>query len=132
MCIRDRVYVEGGGYQSPGTNFLYRAGVDPTDPGNIKGTAPYGRIAYDKNWGDRNLELGAFGLAADIYPGHVENMGLTDHYTDLGLDGSYQYFRGNKDVVTVNARYTHEAQRLDASGYLGLASNCLLYTSLPG
>ena len=121
--INSLFYVEGGGYQSPGAGFLTHAGVDPTDPGNIKGTAPYGRIAFNKNFGQQNFEFGAFGLAADIYPGHDETTGLTDHYTDIGLDAAYQLFASRKDAFTVNARYTHEDQGLDASQALGLATN---------
>jgi len=121
--INSQVYLEGGGYTSPSANLLTRLGVDPTDPGNINGVAPYGRIAYQKNYGDRNFEIGAFGMAANIYPGHDETTGLTDHYTDLGLDGSYQLFATKKNVVTVNARYTYERQRLDASQALGLATS---------
>jgi hypothetical protein len=121
--INSQVYVEGGGYTSPSANLLTRLGVDPTDPGNINGVAPYGRIAYQKNYGDRNFEVGAFGMEANIYPGHDETTGLTDHYTDLGLDASYQLFAAKKDVFTFNARYTYERQHLDASQALGLAAS---------
>jgi hypothetical protein len=48
--------------------------------------------------------------------------GSTDHYTDLGVDASYQYFAKSKDVFTVNARYTDEQQHLDATRALGGAS----------
>ena len=53
--FNSQLYLEAGGYVSPSANFLTRAGVDPTDPGNINGVAPYLRIAYDKSWGQRNL-----------------------------------------------------------------------------
>ncbi|HEY5411021.1 MAG TPA: hypothetical protein VIJ94_09885 [Caulobacteraceae bacterium] len=120
--INSQIYLEGGGYTSPSALFLTRAGVDPYDPGNIDGVAPYGRIAYQKNYGNHNFELGAFAMAANLYPGHVETTGFTDHYTDLGLDGSFQFFAKNKDVFTINGRYTNERQRLDASQLLGLAA----------
>jgi hypothetical protein len=121
--IASQVYLEAGGYESPTAAFLTHAGVDPTDPGNIKGLAPYGRIAWLKDFGDRNIEIGAFALAASLYPGHDESLGLTDHYTDLGLDASFQLFDRRKNTLTLNARYTHEQQRLDASQALGLAAN---------
>ena len=120
--INSEFYLEAGGYRSPGDNFLVRAGVDPTDPGSIKGIAPYARVAYQKNFGDQNLEVGAFFMDADLYPGRDMSTGFTDHYADIGLDASYQYFAKNKDVYTINARYTDEQQRLDASQALGLAS----------
>ena len=119
--INSQIYAEIGGYRSPSSSFLIHAGVDPTDPGNIKGVAPYARIAYQKNFGDRNLELGVFGMRARLYPGHDQSLGLTDGYTDLGMDASYQLFAPKKDVFTLNARYTYERQRLDASRALGLS-----------
>ena len=121
--INSQVYLEFGGYRSPGAQFLTRAGVDPTNPGNISGVAPYGRIAWQKNQGDYNFEFGAFGMAANIFPGRYASVGPTDHYVDLGLDGSFQLYAPHKDVVTLNARYTHERQRLDASQALGAATN---------
>jgi hypothetical protein len=121
--IDSKIYVELGGYKSPSAGFLTHAGADPTAPGNIDGIAPYGRFAYQWNMGDRNVEVGAFVLDARLFPGHDQSTGLTDHYDDLGLDASYQYFAPHDDVFTVNARYTHEEQRLNASTALGLASH---------
>ena len=121
--IDSKIYVEFGGYRSPSAGFLTHAGVDPTNPGNIDGIAPYGRVAYQWNLGERNIELGAFVLDARLFPGRDETTGLTDHYDDVGLDASYQFSPSNHDVYTVNARYTHESQRLNASTALGLASN---------
>ncbi len=123
VWVNSEVYAEFGGYQSPGANFLTRVGVDAFDPGNIRGTAPYARIAYQKNFGDKNFEVGAFGLWASLYPGRDQSVGVADHYSDTGLDASFQYFPPNKDVITVNGRYTHESQRLDASQALGLSQN---------
>ena len=121
--INSQFYVEVGGYRSPSATFLTHAGIDPTDPGAISGVAPYGRIAWQKNFGGHNFEVGAFGMSANLFPGRDESTGFTDHYTDVGLDGSYQYFFKNKDVIMVNGRYTYERQRLDASRALGMASN---------
>ncbi|MGI8840046.1 MAG: hypothetical protein ACR2F8_04570 [Caulobacteraceae bacterium] len=121
--INSQFYAELGGYRSPSAQFLIHAGIDPAAPGNIDGIAPYGRVAYQKNYGDRNFELGAFAMAANIYPGHDQSVELTDHYDDVGLDGSYQLFAKNKDVLTLNGRYTYERQRLYASEALGLSSN---------
>ncbi|HEY1928913.1 MAG TPA: hypothetical protein VGG92_15730 [Caulobacteraceae bacterium] len=120
--INDRLYVEFGGYRSPSAGFLIRAGADPTSPGNIDGVAPYGRVAYQWNLGDKNAEVGAFLLDAHIFPGHDQTTGLSDHYNDVGLDASYQYTAPNHDVITFNGRYTHESQHLNASTALGLSN----------
>jgi hypothetical protein len=121
--INSTVYIEAGGYRSPDARTLTRLGIDPTDPGNVRTVSPYGRIAYVKTFGAGNLEVGAFAMSANIYPGLNESAGLTDHYADTGLDASYQYFAKTKDVITVDSRFTYEDQRLDASDALGLASN---------
>jgi hypothetical protein len=121
--IDDAFYVEAGGYESPGATFLTHAGVDPTAPGSIAGTAPYVRLAYDKNWGDQNVEVGGFWMQANIFPGLDRTTGLTDHYDDWGLDASYQLFAAKHDVWTLNARYTYETQDLAASQALGNVAN---------
>ena len=123
VWINSEFYAEVGGYRSLDRRFLSRVGIDPYSPGNIQGVAPYGRVAYQMNAGDWNFELGAFAMNANLYPGRDMTTGLTDRYTDLGLDGSYQYYAANKDVFTVNARYTHERQDLHASQVLGFATN---------
>jgi hypothetical protein len=120
--IDSELYLEAGGYTSPGALFLTRAGVDPTSPGNIDGVAPYARVAFDKNWGRRNLEVGAFALHANIFPGHDESTGMTDHYSDFGVDASFQRFGDKNNVITVNGRFIYEDQRLDASRALGLVN----------
>jgi hypothetical protein len=121
--INSTFYAEAGGYQSPGARFLTQAGIDPTDPGSIQGTAPYVRLAYNKDFGDRNLEVGGFWMSANLFPGLDRTTGMTDHYDDWGLDASYQLFAAKHDVFTVNGRYTFETQALDASHALGLASD---------
>ncbi len=121
--LDNQFYIEVGGYQSPGAGFLIHAGADPTAPGSIKGTAPYARIAWQKTFPDHNFEVGAFILDADIYPGLDQTTGYTDHYTDVGLDASYQLYAAHDNVFTVNARYIHEHQDLKASQALELATN---------
>jgi hypothetical protein len=121
--IDDALYLEAGGYESPGASFLTHAGVDPTAPGAIDGVAPYLRLAYDKNWGDQNVEVGGFWMHANILPGLDRTTGLTDRYDDWGLDASYQRFAAKHDVWTLNARYTYETQDLAASQALGNVAN---------
>ena len=121
--INSEIYLEAGGYQSPGARFLTQAGVDAFNPGAIRGTAPYARIAWQKSFGQSNVEVGAYGLWASLDPGRDETTGLSDSYADTGVDASVQLFPKNKDVITVNARYTHEDQRLNASQALGLAQS---------
>ena len=114
--INSKLYLEGGAYWSPSAGALSRLGVDPTSPGSISGAAPYGRIAFQQDIGKTGtLEVGAFGLRSDIYPGLDHTTGFTDSYTDLGLDGSFVDTLPNSDVLTINGRLLHERQRLAAT-----------------
>jgi hypothetical protein len=127
--INSELYFEGGAYWSPSANALTHLGVDPTALGAIHGAAPYGRIAFQhdigKNGKDGLLELGAFALRADIFPGLDQTTGFTDRYTDAGVDASYVYTFDNTDVITLDGRYLHEAQSLRATCALdGVSDPC--------
>jgi hypothetical protein len=123
--INTEFYIEGGGYWSPSASALTNLGVDPTSPGSISGVAPYGRVAFQHDIGDGTLEVGAFGMQASIHPGLDRTTGFADRYTDLGVDGSYVDTLSSGDVITLNTRFTHESQSLDATCALaGVSSRC--------
>ena len=113
--IDSKLYLEGGAYWSPSANVLSSLGVNPAALGAIKGAAPYGRIAYQDDVGPGTLELGAFGMQPEIFPGLDHTTGFTDRYTDLGVDGSYLIALKNGDVAELQTRYLNESQRLNAT-----------------
>ena len=117
--INSELYLEAGGYVSPGAAALSHLGVDPTDPGSIRGVAPYGRLAFQHDLGEGTAEIGAFGMQTGIFPGRDHTTGLADRYTDVGVDGSYYVRLANDDTLTFNGRYMHERQDLQASCALG-------------
>ena len=120
--INSAIFIEGGAYGSPSARTLSRLGADPTSPGDIQGLAPYGRLALQKlAWGG-TLQAGGFGMRASIHPGLDRSTGLSDRYTDLGLDASFQKALADGSVATINARYTHERQNLRASCVLAGAA----------
>lgn len=119
----DSVYAEAGVYWMPGHGFFQAVGQDPSDAGGIlDGAAPYFRLAYNKDYGDQNWEVGVFGMFPSMYPGNIRSTGTSDHYSDYGVDGSYQFMGDGSNIYTLNTRYTHEEQNLDASYLLGNAS----------
>jgi hypothetical protein len=127
--INSEFYIEGGAYWSPSASLLTHLGVDPTDPGDIRGAAPYGRLAFQHDLGGGAVEIGLFGLQAEIYPGLDQTTGFADRYTDLGVDGSYQYSFASTDVVSLNGRYLHEDQSLQATCALdGAGAGCAANT----
>jgi hypothetical protein len=84
---------------------------------------PYGRLAVMRDWQGHHVELGAYGLAADIFPGGVKQFGLTDHLVDMALDANYQFIadpsKVTSDMLSAHATYIHETGRLGASQAIG-------------
>jgi hypothetical protein len=113
--INSEVYLEAGGYVSPSARALTHLGADPTAPGSISGIAPYGRAAFQHDIGPGTAEIGVFGMQAGIFPGRDHTTGLSDRYTDVGVDGSYIVTLANTDTFTFNGRYLHEHQSLQAT-----------------
>lgn len=113
--IDNALYLEAGAYGSPGASTLRRLGADPTDPGDLDGMAPYARIAYQHPFAGGTAHIGVFAMDSRIHPGLDRETGLTDHYTDVGFDGSYYRPLRNGGVVTFNFRYLHEGQSLGAT-----------------
>lgn len=114
------VYTEAGVYFMPGHNFLSAMGAGADNP--VDGAAPYFRVAYQKDYGTQNFEVGAFVLIANLFPGGDTSEG-SDRISDFGFDGSYQFMGDGNDIWEVNLRYTHEDQHLAASQALFLATN---------
>ncbi len=113
--INSAIYLEAGGYGSPSRSTLGRLGANPYDPGDIKGTAPYVRVAYQTDLDGGTFEIGGFGLRANLYPARDRTTGMSDRYSDLGVDTSFIKTLESGDMLTLNGRYTHESRKLDAS-----------------
>lgn len=113
------LYAEIGGYRSLSPSFLRRVNAD--FDGRLAGITPYARVAYTWNLAAGSVTLGAFaldvrrGLAGEDAAGHAVALpGPDDRLRDVGLDGNWQWTRGDH-LVTANALYVHERQRLDAT-----------------
>ncbi|WP_408587270.1 hypothetical protein [Novosphingobium sp.] len=124
--IGHKLYIEAGAYGSPSAGTLRWLGADPTDPGKLRGLAPYGRVAYQQDLAGGTLELGAFALKAAIDPGRDASTGKGDRYSDLGLDASFLKSIGSGgDTLTAQMRYIHESSNLAASCLLAaLGPDC--------
>jgi hypothetical protein len=130
VFIDQSLYAEFGVYRSA------LQGASVTQNGNltnniISGVAPYGRVAYQADWGQNSWEVGAFGLDAALhnpttFAGQAINqslqLGPSDRYLDLGVDSQYQYIDDNNQI-TVVARTIRENQRLDASFPMGFSDH---------
>lgn len=97
--------------------------VGPGANSIISGVAPYWRLALQHNFGNNYLEIGTYGMAADMTPpSGVTLYSGHDKYLDLALDAQYERNFGEDNLV-VRTTYIHEKQSLDASQAGGLASN---------
>ncbi|MCP1373313.1 cytochrome C [Dyella lutea] len=121
-------YGEVGAYRSLSPSFLRDVNAD--FDGRLASTAPYARLAYTWNLPAGNVELGGFylharrGLPGTNAAGNaVAVAGPSDRFDDLGVDASYQRAFGSNHLVTVNALYVDERQKLDATYGSGGSSN---------
>ena len=85
------------------------------------GAVPYWRLTLQHNWDKNAIEIGTYGLVADIFPGGA-SIGSTDKFTDNALDAQYQFI-GDPHLITLRTTWIHEKQELDASFDQGLAAN---------
>jgi hypothetical protein len=128
--IDESLYVEAGVYRSA------LQGQSVADNGNttnniISGVAPYWRAAYEYDWGKNSWEFGTLGMYAALEnpttpAGNAINLSLqnapTDRFLDMGLDSEYQFI-DDENQVSIDARWIHENQNLDASYSAGFATN---------
>jgi hypothetical protein len=110
----DHLYAAVTGYRSehlgspqpnPGTNAAF----------NIRGLAPYWRLAWQQTVGNNYLEVGGYGIHAGSTPGAIT--GPQDHYTDVAADMQYERVLPlwHNDILTVHSTYIHEKSDLNAT-----------------
>jgi hypothetical protein len=126
--INDALYLEATVYTTLNPNTQNSLGTDPFGAPGLFDAAPYWRVAYEPHWGSHWLEVGTFGMAANVHPWVAAGTALTatfpqtDNFTDVGFDTQYQY-QGDNFWITLRGTYIHEFQQLNASFANGLAFN---------
>lgn len=93
----------GGGQPNPGADF----------PINIKGVAPYWRVAWQHSSPETQIEVGSFGMYLKSTPNAV--FGLEDKYTDWAFDAQVDQTLFRTDVLSLRASYIRESSTLDAT-----------------
>ena len=95
----------GGSQPNPGTGFAF----------NIRGVAPYWRVAWQTSTENNNLEIGTYGIHMKSLPNAIT--GLSDSYTDWAFD--FQYDRTipqfKNDVLSFRGTYIRENSSLLAT-----------------
>jgi hypothetical protein len=113
----DHLYFAGTIYRS-----AHIASTQPPDGQgfafNIRGVAPYWRVAWQQNGVKSNFEIGTYGMHMKSSPEAVS--GLEDGYTDWAADFQYDRIVG-KDVLSWRGTYIRENSALVASFANGAA-----------
>jgi hypothetical protein len=128
VYINDLIYLETSVYRTLSPGAQNALGIDPFGPPGLFSAAPYWRAAIEPHWGPHWLEVGTFGMIANVHPWVAQftqstaTFPQTDKYTDIGFDAQYQY-QGSNFWFTLRGTYIHEQQKLDASFNLLGAAN---------
>jgi hypothetical protein len=108
-----------------GVATVYRSehvGVSQPNPGNVVGTAlpynirgvaPYWRVAWQELTPRTQYEVGTYGMHMESTPGAV--IGLKDVYTDVAADFQVDRTLFRKDVLSLRGTYIHESSNLAAT-----------------
>jgi hypothetical protein len=118
----DLIFIEADVYKGLDADALRAVGQIPVDGGDHTATfMPYARLAVIRDWQNHHLEIGAFGLSANVVPGRNQTFGLAVRKTDLALDATYQYItdpaRVTSDRLSAHASYIHEAAGMETSPF---------------
>ncbi|HEX3104722.1 MAG TPA: hypothetical protein VHQ22_09750 [Terriglobales bacterium] len=102
----------GGPQPNPGTGFGF----------NIRGVAPYWRLAWQTSSENNNFMIGTYGMHMKSSPGAVSGLedGFTDWAADFQLDHTLPQFKG--DVLSIRGTYIRENSSLVASANTGAAA----------
>ena len=84
---------------------------------NVRGLAPYWRVAWQQLTGKTQYEFGAYGMHMRSTPGAIT--GLEDNFTDWALDTQIDRTLFRTDVLSFRGTYIHETSNLAAMAALG-------------
>jgi len=93
----------GASQPNPGSAFTY----------NIRGVAPYWRVAWQESTPTTQFEVGSYGMHMKSTPGAI--VGLEDGYTDWAMDFQYDRTLFRKDVFSLRGTYIGENSALAAT-----------------
>src|SRR5439155_10091667 len=82
---------------------------------NIRGVAPYWRLAWQQTRGNNYLMVGTYGMHLATTPNNIT--GPQDYYSDFAADFQYEriFPQLKNDLLTVHGTYIHEGSDLLAT-----------------
>lgn len=87
---------------------------------NVRGLAPYWRVAWQQLTGKTQYEFGTYGMHMRSSPNAIT--GLEDDFTDWAVDTQIDRTLFKTDVLSLRGTYIRENSNLAATAALGLAS----------
>jgi hypothetical protein len=87
---------------------------------NIRGVAPYWRVAWQELTAKTQYEIGTYGMHMQSTPNAIA--GLENEFTDAAIDTQIDRTVFRKDVVSVRGTYIHESSDLAAAFATGAAA----------
>jgi len=121
----NHLYLAGTIYRTEHLGFAQpNAGAGTTLPLNIRGTAPYWRVAWQQTSKNNYLEVGSYGMHVKSTPGGITGFTSQNGYTDWAADFQYDRTipRFGGDVFSLRGTYIRENSSLAASFAGGGAS----------
>ena len=118
----DTLYGEIALYRTTKTGAFRPLGWGVEKDDLVRGTAPYWRLALQRDFGPHFFSVGTFGLTSRIYTDATDQSLGTDRFRDLALDGQYHY-SGDDHLVSAHVVGIRERQKLDGAFAAGFASN---------
>ncbi len=113
MMIDDHLYLEAGAYKGMSDNWLDKVGLSAEENLHLDGLATYWRAAWQFDKDRSSYSIGVLGLNVKQQPDPAAR--LTDRYSDIGFDATYQFAGDNGISATGNLLYVHETRHLDAA-----------------
>jgi hypothetical protein len=118
--VDKHVYAELGLYDTLSTRTI--SALNGSDSGKFKGLGTYWRVAYVNDRKRDNYSVGLSGFNAGLQPDRTQ-LGVADHYRDIGIDAAYQYLGNRRNIYTLNASWTHERRNLAYTAGAGEADS---------
>jgi hypothetical protein len=119
VFLMDHLYLEAGAYRSAQTSFTNETTggpgpLDSTAPEmRISGpAAPYWRAAWEQDWGNNSLSFGTYGIWAPTHPNGVGENGPRNYFTDVAIDGQYQYIT-DSNILSLATTWIHELRKFN-------------------
>lgn len=112
IMLDNHYYLEAGTYKGLGHSLLGKVGLSDDDNLHMSGLASFWRAVAQFDRGPHDFSVGLTGLNSKLRPD--SSVPEKDSYSDIGLDGSYQFSNG-PHAFTANVALVHETRHLHNS-----------------